>query len=160
MNFILNSIAITQRWSPRENSLKSLASKVKSLASKPTSPRKCPVCSREQRYFLSCKKWAQAITFFFSSSWRTRQRPRSKFMKNFLCFFFENTGTFCPWSLALASNIPVLGLERVGPWPRIVLCCWPWPRALCLRLHFCYYFFNIHLNGQRLCLTRADIEQI
>ena len=33
----------------------------------------------------------------------------------------------CPWSLALASSIPVLGLERFCPrkgcpWP------WPWPR--------------------------------
>ena len=32
----------------------------------------------------------------------------------------------CPWSLALASSIPVLGLERVCPrkgcpWPRIFL---------------------------------------
>ena len=44
----------------------------------------------------------------------------------------------CPWSLALASSIPVLGLESVcprkscpWPWPRIFLCPWPWPRALC-----------------------------
>ena len=34
----------------------------------------------------------------------------------------------CPWSLALASSIPVLGLESVCPrkgcpWP------WPWPRV-------------------------------
>ena len=50
----------------------------------------------------------------------------------------------CPWSLALTSSIPVLGLESVcprkgcpwlWPWPRIFLCTWPWPRALCPRLH-------------------------
>ena len=48
----------------------------------------------------------------------------------------------CPWSLALASSIPVFDLERVcpreigpWPWPRIFLCPWPWPRALCPRLH-------------------------
>ena len=45
-----------------------------------------------------------------------------------------------PWFLALASSIPVLGLESVCPqkrcpWPRIFLCPWPWPRALCPRLH-------------------------
>ena len=53
----------------------------------------------------------------------------------------------CPWSLALASSIPVLGLKmfcpRKGcpwPWPRTFLCPWPWPRprALCPRLHLCY----------------------
>ena len=48
----------------------------------------------------------------------------------------------CPWSLALDSSIPVLGLESVcprkgcpWPWHRIFLC--PWPRALCPRLHLC-----------------------
>ena len=48
----------------------------------------------------------------------------------------------CLWSLALASSIPVLGLQRVCPrkccpcpwrWPQIFLC--PWPRALCSRIH-------------------------
>ena len=29
----------------------------------------------------------------------------------------------CPWSLALASSIPVLGLERVCPRKG---CPWPW----------------------------------
>ena len=49
-------------------------------------------------------------------------------------------------SLALASSIPVLGLESVctrkgcpWPWPRIFLCPWPWPRALCPRLHLWYW---------------------
>ena len=40
----------------------------------------------------------------------------------------------CSWSLALASSIPVLGVERVCPRKG---CPWPWPRALCLRLHLC-----------------------
>ena len=52
--------------------------------------------------------------------------------------FFGEHLRLCPWSLA--SSIPVLGLERVCPrkgcpWPRIFLCPWPWPRALCPRLH-------------------------
>ena len=53
----------------------------------------------------------------------------------------------CPRSLALASSILALGLERFcprkgcpWPWPRIFFVCpwpWPWPRALCPRLHLC-----------------------
>ena len=31
----------------------------------------------------------------------------------------------CPWSLALASSVPVLGLERFCPRKG---CPWPWPR--------------------------------
>ena len=52
--------------------------------------------------------------------------------------FFGEHLRLCPWSLA--SSIPVLGIERACPrkgcpWPRIFLCPWPWPRALCHRLH-------------------------
>ena len=70
-------------------------------------------------------------------------------MKNFcedlFFFFFGEHLRLCPWSFALASIIPVLGLESVcprkgcpWPWPRIFLCPWPWPRALCPRLHLCW----------------------
>ena len=59
-------------------------------------------------------------------------------------FFLEESLRLCPWSLALASSIPVLGLERFcsrkgcpWPWPRIFLCPWPWPRALGPRLQLC-----------------------
>ena len=47
-------------------------------------------------------------------------------MKNFCedFFFFGEHLRLCPWSLALASSIPALGLESVCPrkgcpWPRI-----------------------------------------
>ena len=55
----------------------------------------------------------------------------------------------CLWSLAL--SIPVLGLERICPrkgcpWPRIFLCPWPWPRALCSGLHLCP-FSPLHLQN-------------
>ena len=58
----------------------------------------------------------------------------------FFFFFLQNTCALCPWSLALASNIPILGLKRacpreVGPWPRILLYSWPWFRTSCSRLH-------------------------
>ena len=39
-------------------------------------------------------------------------------------FFFGKPLRLCPWSLALASSIPVLGLERVCPRKG---CPWPWP---------------------------------
>ena len=69
-------------------------------------------------------------------------------MKTFF-FFGEHLG-LCPWFLAWASSIPVLGLESVcprkgcpWPWPRIFFCPWPWPwpRALCPRLHLCYLHY-------------------
>ena len=37
----------------------------------------------------------------------------------------------CPWSLALASSIPVLGLESVCPRKG---CPWPWPRIFYVSL--------------------------
>ena len=37
----------------------------------------------------------------------------------------------CPWSLALASSIPVLGLERFCPRKG---CPWPWPRIFFVSL--------------------------
>ena len=37
----------------------------------------------------------------------------------------------CPWSLALTSSIPVLGLERVCPRKG---CPWPWPRIFYVSL--------------------------
>ena len=57
--------------------------------------------------------------------------------KNFWKLFFGEHLRLCPWSLALASSIPVLGLDLgravlyLGP--GFFLCPWPW--ALCLRLH-------------------------
>ena len=48
-------------------------------------------------------------------------------LKNFcedLFFFLESTCALCPWSLALASSIPVLGLESVCPRKGC-----PWPLA-------------------------------
>ena len=57
-------------------------------------------------------------------------------LKNFceeLFFFFGEHLRLCPWSLALASSIPVLGLESVCPrkgcpW------LWPWPRIFFVSL--------------------------
>ena len=50
-------------------------------------------------------------------------------MKTF--FFFGEHLRLCPWSLALASSIPVLGLESVCPRKG---CPWPWPRIFFVSL--------------------------
>ena len=52
-------------------------------------------------------------------NWRS---PEKTFEE--LLFFGERLG-LCSWSLALASSIPVLGLERFCPRKG---CPWPWPR--------------------------------
>ena len=59
--------------------------------------------------------------FFF---WRSTEK------KFFRTFFLGKHLHLCPWSLALASSIPILGLG-LG----FFLSPWPWPRALCPRLH-------------------------
>ena len=169
-----NTTPYYQRWSPRGQILKSLAlaSKVKSLAlaSRPQVLENWPVLGSRTAVFFGLLKFCGALekvfrkrffteiawkifvkTFFF---WRSPEkflwRPfffgdrLKKFLKTF--FFFWEHLRLCPWSLALASSIPVLGLESVcprkgcpWPWPRVFLCpwLWPWPRALCPRLHLC-----------------------
>ena len=87
------------------------------------------------------KNFCEDLFFFFFFGDRLKN-----FCEDLFFFFLESTCALCPWSLALASSIPVLGLESVcprkgcpwpWPWPRIFLCPWPWPwpRALCPRLH-------------------------
>ena len=81
----------------------------------------------------------------------TRNLTKCNILKTFA---FKNIGKFadhnleklCPRFLALASSIPVLGLERVcprevgpwsWPWPGIFLSPWPRSRRLRSRLHLC-----------------------
>ena len=134
-----------QRWSSLGHILKSLAlaSKVKSLASKPPVLENCPVDGSRIALFLETLKFCKPLEKVFWRSfflgkilWTPFFWDRLK--KNFEDpLFLQNTCCLCPWSLALASSISVLGLERVCPSSRIFLCPWPWPRALCLRLHLC-----------------------
>ena len=51
--------------------------------------------------------------------------------KSFEDFFFGEHLRLCPWSLALASSVPVLGLERFCPRKG---CPWPWPRIFFVSL--------------------------
>ena len=61
-----------------------------------------------------------------SMNWRS---PKKKFWRRF--FFLGEHLRLCPWSLALASSIPVLGLERFCPRKG---CPWPWPRIFFVSL--------------------------
>ena len=59
--------------------------------------------------------------FFFFFFWRSPEN----FCEDLYFFFLESTCALCPWSWALASSIPVLGLVSVCPRKG---CPWPWPR--------------------------------
>ena len=93
---------------PRGHILKSLAvaSKVKSLALRPQVLENWPVLGSRTAVFFELLKFCGALEKFL---WRL--------------FFFGEHLRLCPWSLALASSIPVLGLESVCPRKG-----WPWPR--------------------------------
>ena len=138
-----------QRWSPRGRPwlrrlprghiLKSLASKVKSLAlaSRPQVLENWPVLGSRTALVFELLKFRGAVEKFLWRPFFFGDRLK-KFCEDL--FFFREHLRLCPWSSALASSIPVLGLESVcprkgcpWPWPRIFLC--PWPRALCSRLH-------------------------
>ena len=131
-----------QRWSPRgrpwgrprEHILKSLASKVKSLASRPQVLENWPVLGSRTAVFFELLKFCGALEkffrirffedlffFFFEIAWKI-------FVKT---FFFGEHLRLCPWSLALASSISVLGLESVCPRQG---CPWPWPRIFFVSL--------------------------
>ena len=132
-----------QRWSPRERPwppghiLKSLASKIKSLASRlKFSKLACPRLQDSTILLIVKSLW---------SAWKI-------FWKTFFCgdrlkkffevlFFWDRLKKFsevlffgehlrlCPWSLA--SNVPVLDLESVCPRKS---CPWPWPRIFFMSL--------------------------
>ena len=77
----------------------------------------------------SLEKFLWRPFFFFFFFWRSPE----KFLWRPFFFLLESTCALCPWSLALASSIPVLGLESVCPrkgcpWP------WPWPRIFFVSL--------------------------
>ena len=139
-----------QRWSPRGRPwprerprghiLKSLT-----LASRPQVFENCPFLGSRTALFFELLKFCWTPEKKFLKAFFTGERLKI-FRKTFFFFFFFFWRILALVSLflALASCIPVLGLERVCsrkgcPWPRIFLCPWPWPRALCPRLHlwFC-----------------------
>ena len=78
------------------------------LASKPQVLENCPVLGSRTAVFFELLKF-----------WRSPE-------KIFEDLVFGEHLSLCPWSLALASSIPVLGLERVCPRKG---CPWAWPRT-------------------------------
>ena len=112
--------------------MKSLA-----LASRPQVLENWPVLGSRTAVSFELLKFCDALEKFFG------KRFFGDRLKNFcedLFFFFGEHLRLCPWSLALASSIPVPGLESVCPRKG---CPWPWPRALCPRLHLWFLSFII-----------------
>ena len=105
-----------QRWSPRGHILKSLA-----LASRPQVLENWPVLGSRTALFFELLKFCGALEKFLENVFLWRS-PEKFLWRPF--FFFGEYLCLCPWSLALASSIAVLGLESVCPrkgcpWPRI-----------------------------------------
>ena len=76
-------------------------------------------------------------------------------LKNFcedLFFFFWRALALCvlgPWPRAflfLASRVSVLGKAVLGLGLGFFLCPWPWPRALCPRLHLWSRSYSVYKN--------------
>ena len=142
-----------QRWSPqgrpwprgrtRGQILKSLtlASKVKSLASRPQVLENWPVLRSRTAVFFELLKFCGALKKCFGKRFFCGNR-----LKNFCKDLFLESTCACvlgPWlwpraSLSLASRVSVLGKAVLGLGLGFFLCPWPWLRALCPRLHLCY----------------------
>ena len=115
-----------------------LASKVKSLAlaSRHQVLENWPVLGLRTAVFFELLKFCGALEKFFWKAFFSGDRLKNfcedlffgnrlkKFCED-LFFFFGEHLRLCPWSLALASSIPVLGLESACPRKG---CPWPWPR--------------------------------
>ena len=151
--FLCNNYGNYQRWSPRGRPrgqiLKSLALKVKSLAlaSRPQVLENWPVLGPRTALFSRMLKFCGVLEKFFGKgffveiAWKIFVKTffffffflksPEKFLWRPFFFFLESTCALCPWSLALASSIPVLGLESVCPRKG---CPWPWPRILFVSL--------------------------
>ena len=110
------SSARIQRWSPRGRPwprghiLKSLASKVKSLAlaSRPQVLENWPVLGSRTALFFELLKFSEALENFFGKRFFV-EIARKIFVKTFFFFFFWR-------ALALVSL--VLGLEHSCSWPQ------------------------------------------
>ena len=107
-----------------------LEGQVLGLGLEASSPRKlaCPRLE-DSTIFWNVKilwsAWKIVWKTFFSGD------RLKNFCEDLFFFFFGEHLRLCPWSLALASSIPVLGLESVCPRKG---CPWPWPRIFFVSL--------------------------
>ena len=113
-----------QRWSPRRHIIKSLT-----LASKPSSSRKCPVLGRGKYYFLIGKNGQRSTRFFFFvlGNAKTSRKIYNIILCEDLFFFGEHVrGVFLVFGLGLEHSCPwpleglSLEFQKVSSWP------WPW----------------------------------
>ena len=146
--FVLNSCQNL----PDQNSNEILQSEVESsrthfevlgLGLEASSPRKlaCPRLEDSSIFWIVKILW---------SAWKIVWKTFfcGEHLKNFcedLFFYGDRRKNFCEdfffWrALALVSLVLGLGLEHSCRWPRIFLSPWPWPRALCSRLHLCLQY--------------------
>ena len=123
--------SIYQRWSPRGHILKSLALKVKSLALRPQVLENWPVLGSRTALFFELLKFCGALEKSFWKTLFCGDRLKNFREDLFFLFSFGEHLRLCSWSLALASSIPVLGLESVCPRKG---CPWPWPRIFFVSL--------------------------
>ena len=101
--------------------------------------------ARGQHYILSCWNFVKRLKIFFGKrffveiAWKIFVKTFffiiGDCLKNFCedLFFLGEHLRLCPWPrafLSLASRVSVLGLG-------FFWCPWPWPPALCPRLHLC-----------------------
>ena len=87
---------------------------------------------------IACDLWFRPLPTKNSGYAYELEIAWKKILKN---FFFGEHMRLCPRSLALASSIPVLGLERVCPRKG---CPWPWPRI---------FFVSLALASSLVSLT-------
>ena len=120
--------------------MKSLAlvSKVKSLASRRQVLKNWPVLGSWTAVFFELLKFCEALEKFLENVFFCGDCLKN-FCEDLFFFwrspkkFFEDLFFVCFWrALALVSLVLGLGLESVCPRKG---CPWPWPRALCPRLH-------------------------
>ena len=98
----------SQRWSPRGHILKALASKVKSLASKPQVLENWPVLGSKTALIFELLKFCGVLKKMFGISFWNWNFAWKIFVMTF--FFWR--------ALALVSLVLGLGLEHSCSWPR------------------------------------------
>ena len=140
-----------QRWSPRGHILKSLASKVKSLALRPRVLENWPVLGSRIALFFELLKFCGAIEKFFGKRFFVEIAWKI-FVKIFFFFFGDCLKNFCEDLFFLESTCACV----LGPWP--------WPREclsserLSLALNLASDFFCVLGLGLEPCVLDSTSD--